>query len=121
MNVHDVGGYLANTPQREMKPGLKNLRTSRSLEEGMVITVEPGCYFIPYLWEEGAKTLGIDNSYLMMDKLKEFKNFGGIRIEDDVYIKADGCERLTTLPRTIEQIESCMKGGDWKSLPDLKL
>ena len=72
IDVHDVGGYLKDTPPRNTKPGLRNLRCGRCLEDGMVLTVEPGCYFIPFLWEEGAKLVGIDNSYLNMERLKDF-------------------------------------------------
>lgn len=46
LDVHDVGGYLPGHPQRSTKPGLRKLRTARQLLAGMVITVEPGCYFI---------------------------------------------------------------------------
>jgi Xaa-Pro dipeptidase len=45
LDVHDVGGYLEGTPNRPTEPGLNRLRTARVLEKGMVITVEPGCYF----------------------------------------------------------------------------
>ena len=46
IDVHDVGGYAEGHPARPEKPGLRSLRTSRVLQSGMVITVEPGCYFI---------------------------------------------------------------------------
>ncbi|PSN46021.1 Xaa-Pro dipeptidase [Blattella germanica] len=46
LDVHDVGGYLEGTPERPTEPGFKSLRTARNLEAGMVLTIEPGCYFI---------------------------------------------------------------------------
>lgn len=73
MDVHEVGGYLKDSPPRIMKPGLKNLRTGRKLEKGMVITCEPGCYFIEYLINEGAKLLDIPTTYLNMEKVLIFK------------------------------------------------
>lgn len=49
LDVHDVGGYLAGCPERSKLPGLKSLRTSRTMEAGMCITIEPGCYFRDFL------------------------------------------------------------------------
>lgn len=46
LDVHDVGGYLEGYPQRPTRPGIKSLRTGRILEENMILTIEPGCYFV---------------------------------------------------------------------------
>ena len=46
LDVHDVGGYLPNQPERSTELGLNRLRFARILEKGMYVTIEPGCYFI---------------------------------------------------------------------------
>lgn len=46
LDTHDVGGYPKDGPIRPTEPGRRSLRTARTLKEGMVITVEPGCYFV---------------------------------------------------------------------------
>lgn len=46
LDVHDVGGYLKGQPERPQKPGVNKLRTARILDKSMVLTIEPGCYFI---------------------------------------------------------------------------
>ena len=47
-----VGGYLDGKPDRPQRPGLNKLRTARVIEEGMMLTVEPGCYFIDRLLDD---------------------------------------------------------------------
>ena len=46
LDVHDVGGYLPGHPERSTLPGLRKCRMARKLLAGMVLTIEPGCYFI---------------------------------------------------------------------------
>lgn len=49
LDVHDVGGYLEGNPGRPQEAGFRSLRTARILEENMVLTIEPGCYFIDHV------------------------------------------------------------------------
>jgi Xaa-Pro dipeptidase len=74
LDTHDVGGYLGNTPPRDPAPGLKNLRTARVMAEGMMVTIEPGCYFRDFLLngEISKEFYEFDLSYLNLEKIKEY-------------------------------------------------
>lgn len=53
--------------------------------------------------------------YLNVEKIEEYRHVGGVRIEDDVYVtKKDGCVNMTDVPRTVEEIERCMAGLEWR-------
>ncbi|KAL7054102.1 hypothetical protein AAHC03_026563 [Spirometra sp. Aus1] len=106
-DVHDVAGYTKNTPARSTHPGLRNLRTARELQANMVLTVEPGCYFISRLLDEAAAS-PVQSQFLVTEKLQQFRKFGGVRIEEDVLITETGCEVLSDVPRTVAEIESWM-------------
>lgn len=107
--VHDVGGYLSFTPKRSDKPGLSSLRTARYLAEGNIITVEPGIYFIPYLLEKALADVNL-KKYFVEKAVRDYFPFGGVRIEDNIEITADGSNNLTKdIPRTVDQIEALMK------------
>ena len=126
LDVHDVGGYLEGiTPPRGTEPGLKNLRTARELKKGMCITIEPGCYFRDFLLdgELDKERLNIDLKYINREKVREYqKEVGGVRIEDIVAITDDGCELISFgVPRTVEEIESCMAGEDWTKIAGAKV
>ncbi|XP_038070149.1 xaa-Pro dipeptidase-like [Patiria miniata] len=109
-DTHDVGGYPEGV-ERVQRPGIRNLRTSRVLEAGMVITVEPGCYFIKATLEPALKDPKM-MPFLCPDVLERFKNFGGVRIEDDVLVTKDGAENLSPyVPREIAEIEALMAEG----------
>ena len=109
LDVHDVGGYLSFTPERSKEKGLDCLRTARILEKNMILSDEPGIYFIPYLLEKGFNDEKV-KKYFVQDEIKKYYEFGGVRIEDDILITDDGCVNLTEgLPRTVEDIEKTMK------------
>ncbi|EGG14066.1 peptidase D [Cavenderia fasciculata] len=103
LETHDVGGYLGDA-----KPKVNSLRTTRSLKEGMVITVEPGCYFIDHLLNS-ALADPVKSKFLNHEVIARFRKFGGVRIEDDILVTADGSLNLSsTVPRTVEEIEAFM-------------
>mmetsp|Transcript_15388 Transcript_15388/g.39688 ORF Transcript_15388/g.39688 Transcript_15388/m.39688 type:complete len:543 (+) Transcript_15388:96-1724(+) len=118
LDTHDVGGYLDGYPKRidEGPYGIKKLRTARVLAEGMVLTVEPGIYFIKSLIDMAQADPAL--SKFLTPKLDEFRDFGGVRLEDVVAVTADGIDNYTLCPRTIDEIESVMSGGAWPPVVD---
>lgn len=58
---------------------MRSLRTRRVLQEGMVITVEPGCYFIDFIIESALKNPEL-GKYLNEEKIKEYMEVGGVRL-----------------------------------------
>ncbi|KAK9888651.1 hypothetical protein WA026_000880 [Henosepilachna vigintioctopunctata] len=112
LDVHDVGGYLSNNPPRPNHiPGIEKLRTARILAERMILTIEPGCYFIDHLIDKALADPDL-SKYLIPDVVNRFRGFGGIRIEDDVLITKEGAVNLTKVPRSVEEIENWMSGKD---------
>ena len=99
MDVHDMEGLGQNyvgyddTIQPSDQFGLASLRFARKLEPGHVITDEPGIYFIPDLIDDWAKSGKYDH-FIDFNKVNEYRDFGGVRIEDDVLITPDGCRFL---------------------------
>lgn len=89
--------------------GYRSLRLGRRLQEGFVLTVEPGVYFIPQLidkWE--AEKYNVD--FINFSKLKEYYDFGGIRLEDDVIVTKDGSKIISKkrLPITVDEIANAV-------------
>lgn len=116
LDVHDMEdlgqcyvGYDDETrPSTQF--GLASLRMGRKLQEGFVITDEPGCYFIPALIDKW-KAEKMHTDFLNYDVIEKFKDFGGIRLEDDILITPDG-SRFTgekRIPITIQEIETIME------------
>ena len=96
IEVHDVGGFMkargdGDIPRPEGHP---NLRLTRVLEPGFVVTMEPGIYFIPQLLE-AAQADATQAARINWPRVAPLRKFGGIRIEDDLAITASGCENLT--------------------------
>ena len=113
MDVHDMEnldqinvGFDEETRPNLEQFGTNCLRMGRRLEEGFVVTDEPGIYFIPALIDEW-KAKKHCAEYLNFNKLETYKDFGGIRIEDDVLITKDGCrfigkDRIPYHPKDVE-------------------
>ena len=103
----DMVGYSEKI-KREAEFGISFLRLGKNLEKGFCITVEPGIYFIPELfnqWEKEKKHAHLIN----YKKFKTYLDFGGIRIEDNVYINKSGSENLSSfIPKEISEIETIM-------------
>ncbi|KAH9495541.1 hypothetical protein Btru_013529 [Bulinus truncatus] len=115
IDTHDCGGYPEGT-QRINEPGLRSLRTVRTLEPRMVITIEPGCYFIDILLDRSLEDEH-QREFFNEDVLRRFRHFGGVRIEDDIAVTENGCELLTTVPRTVDEIERVMAEGRLQHQP----
>ena len=112
LDVHDMEdlgeayvGYDASV-SRSTQFGLKSLRLGRKLEEGFVLTVEPGIYFIPQLIDKWGND-NICSDFIAYDKLPAYRDFTGVRIEDNVLVIPDGHEILgNPIPKSISEVES---------------
>ena len=113
MDVHDMEGLgqIFVGYDEETRPssqfGTASLRFARRLEEGHVVTDEPGIYFIPALIDLWRKE-GTNAEFLCFDEIEKYKDFGGIRIEDDVLITKDGCRFLgeKRIPYHVDEVEA---------------
>jgi Xaa-Pro dipeptidase len=90
LQVHDVGGFMASeTGGVADKPdGHRYLRLTRPLQAGMVVTIEPGLYFIPLLLRE--LRASPHAAQVDWDAVERLSRYGGVRIEDDVACRAAG-------------------------------
>jgi len=79
----------------------------------MVLTVEPGIYFIDALLDPALKNPD-HAKFINPDRLAQFRRFGGVRLEDDVVVTETGIENLTVTPREVGDIEAVMAGGKWE-------
>jgi Xaa-Pro aminopeptidase/Xaa-Pro dipeptidase len=116
MDVHDMEGLgedlvgYGGEVERSALFGLGYLRLGKPLKAGMVITVEPGIYFIPALidaWQAEGRHAGL----IDYARFNDYRDFGGIRIEDDVLVTEQGCRVLgTPIPKTADEVEAAMAG-----------
>lgn len=112
LDVHDMESlgedYVGYTDAVRRNPefGWKWLRLARALEPGFVVTVEPGIYFIPVLldrWRAEKKC----SDFIDYDRFEQYRDFGGIRLEDDVLVTPDGHRVLgPAIPRTADEVEA---------------
>lgn len=114
-DMEDIGekyvGYDLET-ERSNQLGVSNLRMARRLQTGMVMTDEPGIYFIPAYIAKW-KNEGLNKEFINFNKLEPYMNFGGVRIEDDLLITETGNRILgkRRIPVTVEEIEAFMAGN----------
>jgi Xaa-Pro aminopeptidase len=113
LDVHDMEalgenyvGYDEHTTRSEQF-GLAYLRLAKALQPGYVFTIEPGIYFIPELidmWEKQKR----HEEFINYSKVEEYRDFGGIRIEDDVLVTEDGYRVLGSklIPKSVEEVEA---------------
>ncbi|MHC4677657.1 MAG: aminopeptidase P family protein [Planctomycetota bacterium] len=112
LDVHDMEGLgedyvgYTETIKRNHEFGWRSLRLARALEPAFVVTVEPGLYFIPELidrWKAEHKHA----QYIDYDVVEKYRDFGGIRIEDDVLVTGQNCRVLgKPIPKTIAEVEA---------------
>lgn len=111
LDVHDMEGLGENNVgydaiyKRSNQFGLAYLRMAKELKPGYVLTDEPGIYFIPALidlWKAEKKF----TEYINYEQVEKYKDFGGIRIEDDLLITNEGCRVLGKhIPKTVNEVE----------------
>ncbi|HEX3384832.1 MAG TPA: aminopeptidase P family protein [Mucilaginibacter sp.] len=112
MDTHDMEdlgepnvGYTETLKKETSVFGLKSLRLGRELQAGFVLTVEPGIYIIPELidrWQAERKYI----DFINYDMLNTYRDFGGIRIEDNFLVTENGYQLLGKyLPKSLKEIE----------------
>lgn len=117
MDVHDmenlgqryVGYKDTEVPSDQF--GICYLRCARTVEENFVLTDEPGIYFIPALIDKWKSEHKFED-FINYDLLETYRDFGGIRIEDDILIQKDGCRFLgnSRIPYHPDELEDFMQG-----------
>ena len=114
LDVHDMEGlgenYVGYDEEitRSSQFGTAFLRMGRKHQPGFVFTIEPGIYFIPALIDQW-RSEGKFNDFINFDQVESFKDFGGVRIEDDVLVTDDGYRVLgKPIPKTVAEIEAVM-------------
>ncbi|MFV0266952.1 MAG: aminopeptidase P family protein [Draconibacterium sp.] len=117
LDVHDMEdlGQIHVGYDDEIRPvdqfGTAYLRMGKRLKPGYVITNEPGCYFIPALIDKW-QAEGINKDFINFDKVNEYRDFGGIRLEDDILITETGAEIIgERVPITPEEVEAVVAKG----------
>lgn len=118
LDVHDMEGLGQNYVgfDDEIQPstqfGTNCLRCGRRIQPGWVMTDEPGTYFIPHLIDLW-KGQGLHKDFINYDEVDKYRDFGGIRLEDDIIITETGCELIgdKIIPYHIKDVEDFLAGS----------
>jgi Xaa-Pro aminopeptidase len=93
LGVRDAGGVLRG--RSAPGPGFPNLRVDLPVERDYTMTVEPGVYFIPAMLRDATTREELGDA-VEWDRVDSLLDFGGVRLEENVLITADGCDVLTS-------------------------
>lgn len=114
LDVHDMEdlGQIYVGYDDQVRPvdqfGTASLRLGRELLPGFTLTNEPGIYFIPALIDKW-KHEKINTAFISFEKIESYRDFGGIRLEDNLLVTPDGCELIgDRIPVTPEEVEETM-------------
>lgn len=114
LDVHDMEGlgedHVGYTAEIQRNPlfGYRSLRFGRALEQGFVMTVEPGLYFIPQLIDKW-KGEGLHTAFIDYSALEAYRDFGGVRIENDILVTETGARLLgKPIPKTVAEVEEAI-------------
>jgi len=114
LDVHDMEDFGENLVgyddkvQRIDQFGTAYLRLGKELKPGFVLTNEPGIYFIPALIDK-FQNENLHTEFINYDKVNEYRDFGGIRLEDDILVTEDGNRLIgKRIPVSVEEVEAIM-------------
>ena len=111
LDVHDLEGLGENfvgydkSIERSNQFGLAYLRLAKPLQQGFLLTVEPGVYFIPELIDQW-RSKKMHNEYINYDAVAKYRTFGGVRIEDNILVGKNAGKVLgRPIPKSVEEVE----------------
>jgi Xaa-Pro aminopeptidase len=116
LDVHDMEdlgenfvGYDDETP-RSTHPSCSRCRMGRRLQPGMVVSVEPGVYFVPDLIAKWRAEDGPAAKFVDFNRVESYLDFGGIRLEDDMLVTPTGNRLLGArrIPITTDEVEAAV-------------
>jgi Xaa-Pro aminopeptidase len=115
LDVHDLENFgdLPSYPADRGRPdlfGTGYLRLDLPLQRDWVVTVEPGFYVVPAILRDAALRERLSDA-VDFDAAEAWLGFGGIRIEDDIHVTADGPVSLTTVPKEVDEVEALVGSG----------
>jgi Xaa-Pro aminopeptidase len=118
LDVHDMESYgedlvgYDETVRRSPLFGVQYVRLGRALEPDWTVAVEPGIYFIPEIIDRWSAE-GKFSDFVDWERVKSYRDFGGVRIEDDVLVTSDGHRVLgPPIPKSVAEVEATMASED---------